>query len=113
MTTYTAMKEMEAMVGHGVVAQLGDQIQVLAATLDRVENNLATVKTDLATVKTDLATVKTDLGTVKTDLGTVKTDLGTVKTDVAVLKKEVRLIWGALVLAVPTLTAVLVRLFGG
>ena len=99
MTTYTAMKEMEVMVGHGVVAQLGDQIQVLAATLDRVENNLATVKTDLATVKTDL--------------GTVKTDLGTVKTDVAVLKKEVRLIWGALVLAVPTLTAVLVRLFGG
>ena len=106
MTTYTAMKEMEVMVGHGVVAQLGDQIQVLAATLDRVENNLATVKTDLATVKTDL-------GTVKTDLATVKTDLGTVKTDVAVLKKEVRLIWGALVLAVPTLTAVLVRLFGG
>ena len=99
MTTYTAMKEMEVMVGHGVVAQLGDQIQVLAATLDRVENNLATVKTDLATVKTDLTTVKTDLGTVK--------------TDVAVLKKEVRLIWGALVLAVPTLTAVLVRLFGG
>ena len=87
------------MVGHGVVAQLGDQIQMLAATLDRVENNLATVKTDLATVKTDLTTVKTDLGTVK--------------TDVAVLKKEVRLIWGALVLAVPTLTAVLVRLFGG
>ncbi len=85
MTTYTAMKEMEVMVGHGVVAQLGDQIQVLAATLDRVENNLATVKTDR----------------------------GTVKTDVAVLKKEVRLIWGALVLAVPTLTAVLVRLFGG
>ncbi len=99
MTTYTAMKEMEVMVGHGVVAQLGDQIQMLAATLDRVENNLATVKTDLATVKTDLTTVKTDLGTVK--------------TDVAVLKKEVRLIWGALVLAVPTLTAVLVRLFGG
>ena len=39
-------------------------------------------------------------------------DLETLKTDVAVLKREVRLIWAALFLAVPTLTAVVVRLFG-
>ena len=39
-------------------------------------------------------------------------DLETLKSDVAVLKREVRLIWAALFLAVPTLTAVLVRVFG-
>ena len=39
-------------------------------------------------------------------------NLETLKTDVAVLKREVRLIWAALFLAVPTLTAILVRFFG-
>ena len=39
-------------------------------------------------------------------------DLETLKSDVAVLKREVRLIWAALFLAVPTLTAILVRFFG-
>ena len=73
------------MAGHNVVVQLGAQIQVVATTLGRVENSLETVKKDL----------------------------GTLQTDVAVLKKEVRLIWAALFLAVPTLTAVVIRLFAG
>ena len=45
-------------------------------------------------------------------LENVEKRLETLKTDVAVLKREVRLIWAALFLAVPTLTAILVRLFG-
>ena len=113
-TAYTATREMEITAGQNVanniVAQLGVQIQAVATRIGEVETNL---KSDLATVKTDLAGVKTDMATVKTDLAGVKTDVAGVKTDVAVLKKEVRLIWAALFLAVPTLTAVVIRLFGG
>ena len=92
-TAYTATSEMEITAGqnaaNSIVAQLGVQIQAVVTRIGEVETNL------------------------KSDLATVKTDLAGVKTDVAVLKKEVRLIWAALFLAVPTLTAVLVRLFGG
>ena len=84
---YTAVREMESMAGQSVVAQLSAQIQGLAATLDRMESRLENVERRLE-------------------------DLETLKTDVAVLKREVRLIWAALFLAVPTLTAVLVRFFG-
>lgn len=91
---------MEITVGqnvvNSVVAQLGVQMQAVATRIGEVETNL-----------------KSELTTVKTDLAAVKTDLGDVKTDVAVLKKEVRLIWAGLFLAVPTLTAVVIRLFGG
>ena len=72
------------MAGQSVVTQLGAQIQALA---DRLENRLENVEDRLA-------------------------NLETLKTDVAVLQREVRLIWAALFLAVPTLTAVLVRFFG-
>ena len=127
-TAYTAIRDMEITVGQNVansiVAQLGVQIQAVATRIGEVETNLksdlATVKSDLAMVKTDLAMVKTDLAMVKTDLAMVKTDLATVKetvgtlgTAVAVLKREVRLIWAGLFLAVPTLTAVVIRFFGG
>ena len=88
---YTAVREMESMAGQSVVTQLGAQIQGLATTLERLENRLENVETRLETLKTDVATLT---------------------TDVAVLKREVRLIWAALFLAVPTLTAVLVRFFG-
>ena len=84
---YTAVREMESMAGQSVVTQLGAQIQGLATTLERLENRLE-------------------------NLETLKTDVATLTTDVAVLKREVRLIWAALFLAVPTLTAILVRLFG-
>ena len=57
--------------------------------------------------------LKSDLATVKSDLATVKETVGTLGTEVAVLKREVRLIWAGLFLAVPTLTAVVIRLFGG
>ena len=97
-TAYTATREMEITVGQNVansiVAQLGVQIQAVVTRIGEVETNL-----------------KSELATVKTDTAVLKTDLAGVKTDVAVLKKEVRLIWAALFLAVPTLTAVLVRLF--
>ena len=72
------------MAGQSVVTQLGAQIQALA---DRLENRLEKVENRLE-------------------------NLETLKTDVAVLRREVRLIWAALFLAVPTLTAILVRLFG-
>lgn len=88
---YTAVREMESMAGQSVVTQLGAQIQGLATTLERLENRLENVETRLETLKTDVATLT---------------------TDVAVLKREVRLIWAALFLAVPTLTAILVRFFG-
>jgi len=78
---------MESMAGQSVVTQLGVQIQGLATTLDRMATRLE-------------------------NLETLKTDVATLTTDVAVLKREVRLIWAALFLAVPTLTAVLVRFFG-
>ena len=84
---YTAVREMESMAGQSVVTQLGAQIQGLATTLERLENRLENVEKRLE-------------------------NLETLKTDVAVLKREVRLIWAALFLAVPTLTAILVRLFG-
>ena len=84
---YTAVREMESMAGQSVVTQLGAQIQGLAATLDRMETRLENVETRLESLET-------------------------LKTDVAVLKREVRLIWAALFLAVPTLTAILVRFFG-
>ena len=106
-TAYTAIRDMETTVGqnvvNSVVAQLGVQIQAVATRIGEVETNL----------KSDLATVKTDLAAVKTDLSAAKTDLGDVKTDVAVLRKEVCLIWAALFLAVPTLTALVIRLFAG
>lgn len=91
---YTAVREMESMAGQSVVTQLGAQIQGLATTLDRVANRLDNVEKRLE------------------DLDVLKTDVALLKTDVAVLKREVRLIWAALFLAVPTLTAVLVRFFG-
>ena len=120
-TAYTAIRDMEITVGQNVansiVAQLGVQIQAVATRIGEVETNLksdlATVKSDLAMVKTDLAMVKTDLAMVKTDLATVKETVGTLGTAVAVLKREVRLIWAGLFLAVPTLTAVVIRFFGG
>ena len=99
-TAYTATREMEITAGqnaaNSIVAQLGVQIQAVVTRIGEVETNL-----------------KSDLATVKTDLAAAKTDLGDVKTDVAVLKKEVRPMWAALFLAVPTLTAVVIRLFGG
>jgi len=88
---YTAVREMESMAGQSVVTQLGAQIQGLATTLERLENRL---EDRLENVEHRLA------------------NLETLKTDVAVLKREVRLIWAALFLAVPTLTAVVVRFFG-
>ena len=91
---YTAVREMESMAGQSVVTQLGAQIQGLATTLDRMATRLENLETRLENVETRLA------------------NLETLKTDVAVLKREVRLIWAALFLAVPTLTAVLVRFFG-
>ena len=120
-TAYTAIRDMEITVGQNVansiVAQLGVQIQAVATRIGEVETNLksdlATVKSDLAMVKTDLAMVKTDLAMVKSDLATVKETVGTLGTAVAVLKREVRLIWAGLFLAVPTLTAVVIRFFGG
>ena len=84
---YTAVREMESMAGQSVVTQLGAQIQGLATTLERLENRLQNVENRLA-------------------------NLETLKTEVAVLKREVRLIWAGLFLAVPTLTAVVVRFFG-
>jgi len=84
---YTAVREMESMAGQSVVTQLGAQIQGLATTLDRMATRLENVETRLE-------------------------NLETLKADVAVLKREVRLIWAALFLAVPTLTAILVRFFG-
>ena len=84
---YTAVREMESMAGQSVVTQLGAQIQGLATTLERLENRLQNVENRLA-------------------------NLETLKTDVAVLKREVRLIRAGLFLAVPTLTAILVRFFG-
>ena len=95
---YTAVREMESMAGQSVVTQLGAQIQALATTLERLENRL---EDRLANVEDRLANVENRLA-----------NLETLKTDVAVLKREVRLIWAALFLAVPTLTAVLVRFFG-
>ena len=120
-TAYTATREMEITAGqnaaNSIVAQLGVQIQAVVTRIGEVETNLksdlATVKTDLAGVKTDVAVLKTDMAGVKTDVGVLKTDMADVKTDTAVLKKEVRLIWAALFLAVPTLTAVVIRLFAG
>lgn len=91
---YTAVREMESMAGQSVVTQLGAQIQGLATTLERLENRLQNVENRLE------------------NLETLKTDVATLTTDVAVLKREVRLIWAALFLAVPTLTAILVRFFG-
>ena len=91
---YTAVREMESMAGQSIVTQLGAQIQGLATTLDRMAIRLENVETRLENVETRLE------------------NLETLKTDVAVLKREVRLIWAALFLAVPTLTAVLVRFFG-
>ena len=91
---YTAVREMESMAGQSVVTQLSAQIQGLTTTLDRMENRLENVENRLE------------------NLETLKTDVATLTTDVAVLKREVRLIWAALFLAVPTLTAVLVRFFG-
>jgi len=85
---------MESMAGQSVVTQLGAQIQGLAIVLDRMATRLENVEHRLANVETRLA------------------NLETLKTDVAVLKREVRLIWAALFLAVPTLTAILVRFFG-
>ena len=82
------------MAGQSVVTQLGVQIQGLATTPDRMATRLENVETRLE------------------DLETLKTDVATLTTDVALLKREVRLIWAALFLAVPTLTAVLVRFFG-
>ncbi len=106
-TAYTAIREIEMTVGqnvaNSVVAQLGVQIQAVATRIGEVETNL----------KSDLATVKSDLATVKSDLATVKGTVGTLGTEVAVLKREVRLIWAGLFLAVPTLTAVVIRFFGG
>ena len=91
---YTAVREMESMAGQSVVTQLGVQIQGLATTLDRMATRLENVETRLESLET------------------LKADVATLTTDVAVLKREVRLIWAALFLAVPTLTAVLVRFFG-
>ena len=88
---YTAVREMESMAGQSVVTQLGAQIQGLATTLDRMATRLENVEIRLENVENRLANLT---------------------TDVAVLKREVRLIWAALFLAVPTLTAVLVRFFG-
>ncbi len=88
---YTAVREMESMAGQSVVTQLGAQIQGLATTLERLENRL---EDRLQNVENRLA------------------NLETLKTEVAVLKREVRLIWAGLFLAVPTLTAILVRFFG-
>ena len=88
---YTAVREMESMAGQSVVTQLGAQIQGLATTLERLENRL---EDRLQNVENRLA------------------NLETLKTEVAVLKREVRLIWAGLFLAVPTLTAVVVRFFG-
>ena len=88
---YTAVREMESMAGQSVVTQLGAQIQGLATTLERLENRL---DDRLQNVENRLA------------------NLETLKTEVAVLKREVRLIWAGLFLAVPTLTAILVRFFG-
>ena len=106
-TAYTAIRDIEITVGQNVansiVAQLGVQIQAVATRIGEVETNL----------KSDLATVKSDLAMVKTDLATVKETVGTLGTAVAVLKREVRLIWASLFLAVPTLTAVVIRFFGG
>ena len=95
---YTAVREMESMAGQSVVTQLGAQIQGLATTLERLENRL---DDRLQNVENRLA-----------NLETLKTDVATLTTDVAVLKREVRLIWAGLFLAVPTLTAILVRFFG-
>ena len=95
---YTAVREMESMAGQSVVTQLGAQIQGLATTLERLENRL---EDRLQNVENRLE-----------NLETLKTDVATLTTDVAVLKREVRLIWAALFLAVPTLTAVVVRFFG-
>ena len=97
-TAYTAVREMESMAGQSVVTQLGAQIQGLATTLDRMESRL---DNRLENVENRLE-----------NLETLKTDVATLTTDVAVLKREVRLIWAALVLAVPTLTTILVRYFG-
>ena len=88
---YTAVREMESMAGQSVVTQLGEQIQGLATTLERLENRL---DDRLQNVENRLA------------------NLETLKTEVAVLTREVRLIWAGLFLAVPTLTAILVRFFG-
>ena len=99
-TAYTASRDIEMTVGQNVansiVAQLGVQIQAVATRIGEVETNL-----------------KSDLATVKSDLATVKETVGTLGTEVAVLKREVRLIWASLFLAVPTLTAVVIRFFGG
>ena len=95
---YTAVREMESMAGQSVVTQLGTQIQGLATTLERLENR---IEDRLENVENRLE-----------NLETLKTDVATLTTDVAVLKREVRLIWAALFLAVPTLTAILVRFFG-
>ena len=116
---YTAVREMESMAGQSVVTQLGAQIQAgqsvvtqfgaqiqgLATNLDRVESSLAAT---LDRLENRLDNVENRLE----HLETLKTDVATLTTDVAVLKREVRLIWAALFLAVPTLTAVLVRFFG-
>jgi len=75
------------MAGQSVVTQPGAQIQGLVTVLDRMATRLEIVETRLA-------------------------NLETLKTDVAVLKREVLLMWAALFLAVPTLTAILVRFFG-
>ena len=95
---YTAVREMESMAGQSVVTQLGAQIQGLATTLDRMATRLENVEIRLENVENRLENVENRLANLT--------------TDVAVLKREVRLIWATLFLAVPTLTAVLVRFFG-
>ena len=75
------------MAGQSVVAQLAPQFQAVVTKLDDLKKELAEVKGELKTLRENQ---------------------GTLKTDVAVLKKEVRLIW---LLLIPTLTAILIRLF--
>ena len=84
---YTVVRETESMAGQSVVAQLAPQFQAVVTKLDDLKKELAEVKGELKTLRENQ---------------------GTLKTDVAVLKKEVRLIW---LLLIPTLTAILIRLF--
>ena len=95
-TAYTAVREMESTAGQNVVVQFGAQVQALT--------------TQVQALSAQVQALATTLDRVISDLAAVKADVAEVKTEVAVLKKEVRLIW---LLLIPTLTAVLIRLFTG
>ena len=109
-TAYTAVREMESTAGQNVVVQLGAQVQALGGQVQALATQVQALATTLDRVIHDLAIVKAEVAEVKAEVAEVKSDVAGVKTEVAVLTKEVRLIW---LLLIPTLTAVLIRLFTG